>query len=332
MRPLAVSIVGSFRQYYPEVLEAAAIFSEAGITVASPAVSTIVNPGAEFVRFRGDNPESADHEIQSDTMQKILSSDFVYVVAPNGYIGRTTSYELGSIRDRDIPVYFSAPPRDLPVPVPAEAVVSAGQLARRIREGALLHRRPRLVTQMTADLVVLTVREERLHVLLVTRATDPFKGQLALPGGFMRAGEALEDAAWRELGEETGFDAAKLPFEQLGTYSDPTRDPRPRRVISTAFLAIAPNLPVPAAATDARRADWVEVESSLVGRLAFDHGRILLDGLERARTLLEHTTIAADFCGPTFTLRELCQVYEAVWGSQVDMSNFRRKVLALALH
>lgn len=143
----------------------------------------------------------------------------------------------------------------------------------------------------------------------------------------MRAGESLEDAAWRELEEETGLEAATLPFEQLSTYSDPQRDPRPRRVISTAFLAIAPNLPVPAAATDARSADWVEVERSLAGRLAFDHGRILTDGVRRARTLLEHTTIAADFCSPTFTLRELGLVYEAVWGSKVDMSNFRRKVL-----
>ncbi len=328
MRSVKISIIGSFRQYYSEVVEAARIFSTAGITVLSPGISRIINPGANFVRFEIDSPESADHEIQAATLRKILASDLVYTVAPNGYIGRTTSYELGSVIDRDIPLYFSSPPVDLPVSVLPNNILSPLDLVERIRTGSLTHHRSRQIAQMTADLVVLTVRDQRLHVLLVTRATDPFKGKLALPGGFMRAGESLEDAAWRELKEETGIDASLLPFEQLHTYSEIRRDPRPRRIISTAFLAIAPNLPVPAAATDARSADWVEVEPSLFDRLAFDHGKILKDGVRRARNLLEHTTVAADFCGPTFTLRELCQVYEAVWGSPIDPSNFRRKVLA----
>ncbi len=328
MRSVKISIIGSFRRSYPEVVEAARLFTAAGLTVLSPAISRIINPGADFVRFEGDSPESTDHEIQAATLRKILSSDLVYVVAPGGYIGRTTSYELGSVIDRDIPLYFSCLPVDLPVSVPSHNILSPRKLVERIQTGSVVHHRSRQIAQITADLVVLTVREQRLQVLLVTRATDPFKGKLALPGGFMRAGESLEDAAWRELQEETGIDASLLPFEQLHTYSGIRRDPRPRRIISTAFLAIAPNLPVPAAATDARSADWVEVEPSLFDRLAFDHSKILKDGVQRARNLLEHTTVAADFCGPTFTLRELCQVYEAVWGAPIDPSNFRRKVLA----
>ncbi|WP_308040639.1 NUDIX domain-containing protein [Streptomyces sp. PSKA30] len=186
--------------------------------------------------------------------------------------------------------------------------------------------RPRANVKVTADLVVLTVRQAQLKVLLVERGKQPFVGKLALPGGFLREGEDLETTAHRELIEETGLDGADLPLHQLRTYSHPHRDPR-GRVITTAFLAIAPNLPSPTASTDARTASWVAVEDTLMDKLAFDHRTILSDALEEARMLLEQTTLATAFCAETFTISELQQVYEIVWGMPVDPRNFRRKVM-----
>ncbi|MFI0775397.1 NUDIX domain-containing protein [Streptomyces sp. NPDC021212] len=184
---------------------------------------------------------------------------------------------------------------------------------------------------LTVDLVILTLREGRLCVLLVERGEEPFLGMLALPGGFLNhAGEAILDAAHRELGEETALDAGRLHLEQLAIYGDVGRDPR-GRVVSVAHLAIAPGLPEPVAATDAADASWVPADAVLSGqvRLAFDHSRIVADGVERARTKLEFSALATAFCGELFTITELQQVYEAVWGTELDTRNFYRKVQAV---
>ena len=182
---------------------------------------------------------------------------------------------------------------------------------------------------VTVDLVALTVRDDELHALLVTRAEDPFRGRLALPGGFVRADEDLADAAARELAEETGVRRVPGHLEQLGTYGAPRRDPR-MRVVSVAYLALAPELPDPVAGSDAREAAWVPVATALSSRLAFDHARILADGLERARAKLEYTALATAFCPPTFTVSRLRRVYEAVWGVGLDPRNFHRKVTGTA--
>jgi 8-oxo-dGTP diphosphatase len=185
---------------------------------------------------------------------------------------------------------------------------------------------------LTVDLVILTLREGRLCVLLVERGEDPFQGMPALPGGFLNhAGEEILDAAHRELSEETALTAGWVHLEQLATYGDVGRDPR-GRIVSVAHLAIAPGLPEPVAGTDARRAAWVPAEAVLSGEveLAFDHRRIVVDGVERARSKLESTALATAFCGETFTIVELQQVYEAVWGTELDTRNFYRKVKAVA--
>lgn len=181
---------------------------------------------------------------------------------------------------------------------------------------------------LAVDLVILTLRESRLQVLLVERGVEPYQGALALPGGFLNHREEdLLTAAHRELAEEAGLGADQLHLEQLGVYGTPGRDPR-GRVVSIAYLAIAPRLPEPIAGTDASDACWTPVEQALSGeaRLAFDHGQILMNGVDRAREKLERSALATAFCGPTFTISELQDVYEAVWGVPLDPRNFYRKV------
>ncbi|MFF3560431.1 NUDIX domain-containing protein [Streptomyces sp. NPDC002574] len=183
---------------------------------------------------------------------------------------------------------------------------------------------------VTVDLVVLTVRSNALSALAVRRGEPPYQGRWALPGGFVRGDEDLAEAAARELEEETGLRAGKgVHLEQLATYGDPQRDPR-MRVVSVAHLVLAPDLPAPRAGGDARSARWAPVGELLRngedGALAFDHARILGDGVERARSKLEYSALATAFCPPEFTVGELRRVYEVVWGVVLDPRNFHRKV------
>ncbi len=181
---------------------------------------------------------------------------------------------------------------------------------------------------VTADLVVLTVRDDELAVLLIRRGEPPFAGALALPGGFVRPHESLSQAAARELAEETGLGFGDVHLEQLASYGDPGRDPR-MRVVTVAYLALAPSLPVPQAGSDAAEAAWAPAAGLLAGtgpRLAFDHDEILADGVERARAKLEYTPLATAFCPPEFTVGQLRRVYEIVWGVTLDPRNFHRKI------
>jgi 8-oxo-dGTP diphosphatase len=181
---------------------------------------------------------------------------------------------------------------------------------------------------VTVDMVVLTMSDGRLHLLLVRRGVPPFQGMWAIPGGFKRPEETLDEAAKRELLEETGVDGASL-LTQFGAYGDPDRDPR-MSVVTVAYLAVLREVREIEAGTDAEAAALVPVSDALNGELelAFDHEQIVRDAVERVRADLELRGIATAFVGPTFTLAELRAVYEAVWGVQLDSANFRRTVLS----
>jgi 8-oxo-dGTP diphosphatase len=179
---------------------------------------------------------------------------------------------------------------------------------------------------VTVDVVILTMSEGLLHVLLVRRGEEPFQGMWAIPGGFKRPTETLDEAARRELSEETGVDVPSL-LTQFGAYGDPERDPR-TNVVTVGYLAVLRDVGAIVAGTDAAEASLTSVSDVLNGKveLAFDHVQIVRDAIERVRVELEVSGVATAFVGTTFTLAELRTVYEAVWGVQLDAANFRRSI------
>jgi 8-oxo-dGTP diphosphatase len=180
---------------------------------------------------------------------------------------------------------------------------------------------------VTVDVVILTMAEGVLHVLLVRRGEEPFKGRWATPGGFKRPDETLDEAARRELAEETGVDVPSM-LTQFGAYGDPGRDPR-MNVVTIAYLAVLRDVGTIVGGTDAADAALVHVSDILEERieLGFDHLRIVRDAVERVRVELEVSGIATAFVGTTFTMAELRAVYEAIWGVQLDAANFRRSLV-----
>lgn len=188
----------------------------------------------------------------------------------------------------------------------------------------------------TADLTIFTIRNGELCILMVRRGGHPFLGQWALPGGFVNPDESSEEAAVRELKEETGINVDGAWLEQLKTYSAPNRDPR-MRVVSTAYLALIPNAGIPVAGDDAVDAHFFSVRDLLdpvAGEeipLAFDHEVVIRDGLKRCRDKIEWAPIAPTFLDDSsgFTIADLRRVYETVWGVDgLHEANFRRKVLS----
>jgi 8-oxo-dGTP diphosphatase len=181
--------------------------------------------------------------------------------------------------------------------------------------------------RVTVDIVIFTLREGSLQVLLVKRGVPPFEDQYAIPGGFIRRDESLEEAALRELHEETGV--RNVFLEQLYTFGDPKRDPR-GRVITVAYYAlIASDQLSLVAGADAAEAQWFPASS--VPPLAFDHKSILDYALDRLRNKLEYTTVGFQLLPEKFTLGELQAVYETILGRPLDKRNFRRKLALLGI-
>lgn len=184
---------------------------------------------------------------------------------------------------------------------------------------------------VTVDLIVFTVLDSDLKVLLIQRGEEPFAGAWALPGGFVRVGDAFDDrgeslreAARRELVEETHLDLQSAWLEQIGAFGAPDRDPR-MRVISVAYSALVrPDLaPLVRGGSDAADAQW----ASLTERpsLAFDHDELLAHAHAHIRDRLTTSAIAFELVPPTFTINELRAVWAAVLGTPMDAGNFRRR-------
>ncbi len=176
---------------------------------------------------------------------------------------------------------------------------------------------------LTVDCVVFGYQGEGLQVLLIRRGIEPFKGDWALPGGFVRMDEGLENAARRELEEETGLEDVFL--EQLFTFGAVGRDPR-GRVVSVAYFALVRPDKNPATGdTDADEARWFEFGE--IPELAFDHGEILEAALVRLRGKVRYQPVGFELLPKRFTLGRLQGLYEAILGREVDKRNFRKKVL-----
>jgi 8-oxo-dGTP diphosphatase len=180
---------------------------------------------------------------------------------------------------------------------------------------------------LTVDCVVFGFDEGELKVLLIQRALEPFKGHWALPGGFVRVEETIDEAARRELAEETGLKNVFL--EQLYTFGETERDPR-ERVVSVAYYALVKLSDHRAkAATDAASAEWFPV--SQTPKLAFDHADILATALARLKGKVRYQPIGFELLPPKFTLSQLQHIYEAVLATALDKRNFRKKVLSFGL-
>src|SRR6185503_2402927 len=180
---------------------------------------------------------------------------------------------------------------------------------------------------LTVDCVVFGFDEGELKVLLIQRGLEPFKGRWALPGGFVRVEETLDDAARRELAEEAGLKDVFL--EQLYTFGAVNRDPR-ERVVSVAYYALVKmSAHATKAATDAADARWFPVAS--VPKLAFDHAEILRVALTRLKGKVRYQPIGFELLPAKFTLAQLQHLYEAVLETKLDKRNFRKKVLSFGL-
>ncbi|MBR9705602.1 NUDIX hydrolase [Candidatus Pacearchaeota archaeon] len=180
---------------------------------------------------------------------------------------------------------------------------------------------------VAADIVIFTIKNEKLKILLIKRGVEPFIDSWALPGGFIKMDEDLDDSAKRELKEETGVTPKYL--EQLYTFGDVKRDPR-GRVISITYFALIDyekSQPKLNAKTDAKEAKWFSIND--LPELAFDHKKILSYALKRLKWKFEYTAIAFTFLPEKFTFPQLRMLYEIVFSKKFDKRNFRKKILAL---
>lgn len=177
---------------------------------------------------------------------------------------------------------------------------------------------------VTVDVVIFSLVDEELRVLLIQRKRPPYQNMWAIPGGFVKIDESLEEAAARELVEETGV--SDVYIEQLYTFGTPERDPR-TRVITVAYFALVPHDAIqPHAGDDAAQTSWFSMKD--LPELAFDHRQILDYALTRVRYKLEYSSVGFQLLPDVFTLTELQRAYEIILGEKLDKRNFRRKILS----
>lgn len=180
---------------------------------------------------------------------------------------------------------------------------------------------------LTVDCVVFGLDEDELEVMLIRRGLEPFAGRWALPGGFVRLDETLDEAARRELEEETGL--RKVYLEQLYTFGAVDRDPR-ERVVTVAYYALVKLSDHKIrAATDAADAAWFSLSD--LPDLAFDHAHILEVALERLKSKVRYQPIGFELLPRKFTLTQLQRMYEIILDRPLDKRNFRKKILGMEL-
>lgn len=179
---------------------------------------------------------------------------------------------------------------------------------------------------LTVDAIVFGYEpKEGLSVLLVKRKYPPFKGRWAIPGGFVKEKESLEQAVERELEEETGVKVNYL--EQLYSFGNPKRDPR-SRIVTIAYYGLVRSASFELfAATDAEDAQWFHL--SELPKLAFDHQNILDYALERLRSKVSYKPIGFKLLDKKFTMEEIHHLYETIYDRKLDRRNFRKKFLKL---
>ncbi len=174
--------------------------------------------------------------------------------------------------------------------------------------------------EITVDTVILTIKNDALNVLLVRRNNEPFKDKWAIPGGYVRMSENLDEAAVRVLKEKTNVE--NIYLEQLYTFGDPLRHPV-SRVITCAYFALIRSEDVDVVTTD--ELSWHKV--SELPPLAFDHKEIIEYALKRTRERLEMCPVAYQLLNEKFTLTEMQKAYEMIMEKKLDKRNFRKKVI-----
>lgn len=179
--------------------------------------------------------------------------------------------------------------------------------------------------KLSVDAVVFGYEEGNISVLLIKRKYDPFKGQWAIPGGFVENHESLEDAVERELFEETGIKINYL--EQLYTFGKPNRDPRGRVVSIAYFGLVRPNAFKLYASTDAEQAQWFNIND--LPKLSFDHKGILKMAIERLQGKITYEPIGFELLDKKFPFSDLEKLYTTLLGREIDRRNFRKKIVGL---
>ena len=178
---------------------------------------------------------------------------------------------------------------------------------------------------VATDCVIFGFDGINIKVLLIKRGIEPFKGQWAFPGGFVRIDESADEGARRELEEETGLKNA--PMEQFYTFTEVNRDPR-ERVISIAYFALV-RLSEVVAGDDASEAQWFSLDE--MPSLAFDHERILRTAINRLKERICFEPIGFELLPEVFTMSELQNLYESILYVKFDRRNFYNKMLKLGI-
>jgi 8-oxo-dGTP diphosphatase len=179
--------------------------------------------------------------------------------------------------------------------------------------------------KLSVDAVVFGYEEGNISVLLIKRKYEPYKGQWAIPGGFVLNDESLETAVERELHEETGIKINYL--EQLYTFGNPTRDPRGRVVSIAYFGLVRPNAFKIFASTDAEQAQWFNINE--LPELCFDHQDIINAAIERLQGKITYEPIGFELLDKKFPFSDLEKLYTTLLGRGIDRRNFRKKILGL---